>query len=266
MTIDALLIGVSSERLATVMVLVLARTLPLAFIAPWLGWRGTAAFLRVSVAVVLAVALLPLADASAPDALPEPGLALGLAALTEGLIGAGFAIAVSAPLYAMGWTGELIDRWRGSPPDSTAQNPDGSSPLGTLHLAASVTAFVLLGGHRLALTAFAQGLVHVPPGARASAANLGDFGLGIARVVGNALSLMIAFVAPAAIAFLVVEIMLGLWGRVAPTLRVWMEAMPLRAALGVAVALGSLSALLPRLGPVFQTGIESATDLLNALW
>jgi len=264
--IDAIL-GPAPERLATVFVLVLARTMPLAFVAPWLGWKGTASFVRVGVGLVLGAALTPIAAASAPEVLPAPWLALGLAALTEALIGAGFAVAVSAPLYAMGWTGELIDRWRGSPADATAIGPaGGSSPLGTLHLAAAVVAFVLLGGHRLALAAFAEGLVHVPAGAASTASDLGAFALGSAQVVGHALNLALAFLAPAAVSFVVLEIMLGLWGRATPTLKAWMEAMPLRAALGVAVALLSLSALLPRLGPVFRTGIDSATDLLHTLW
>ncbi|MEZ4335385.1 MAG: flagellar biosynthetic protein FliR [Sandaracinaceae bacterium] len=257
--IEALL-GPDPTVTATVLILVLARTLPLAFLAPWLGWRGTAAYVRVAVALVLAMAMTPLAQAglAAP---PSGAVVLGLAIVREVLVGAAFAIAVSAPLYALSWTGALIDRWRGSPPDATA--PSHASPLGRLHLAAAVVVFVTLGGHRLALAAFAEGFTALPAGVPVAAADLTTFGLGAMRIVADALVLSVAFLAPAAIAFVVVELALGLAGRVAPAVVTWMDAMPLRAALGVVVALVSLSALLPRLGPVIAGSIEAASDLLR---
>lgn len=260
--IEEALLGPDAATTATVLVLVLARTLPLAFLAPWLGYRGTAAYLRVAVALVLAMALTPLAKAGATS-LPTAGVALGLAFVREVLVGAAFAVAVSAPLYALSWTGQLIDRWRGSPPDATA--PSHASPLGRLHLAGAVVIFVMLGGHRLALAAFAEGFTEVPAGVPVAAADLATFGLGAMRIVADALVLSVAFLAPAAIAFVVVEVALGLAGRVAPAVVTWMDAMPLRAALGVAVALVSLSALLPRLGPVIARSIESASELLRDL-
>ncbi len=262
MTPAEALLGPDPETAATVLLLVLARTLPLAFVAPWLGVRGAAIYVRVAVGIALALALAPLAAASA-TALPADGVTLAIAIVREALVGAAFAVAVSAPLYALSWTGALIDRWRGSPPDATA--PSHASPLGQLHLAAAVVVFVVLGGHRLALAAFAEGFTEVPAGAPVAAADLATFGLGAMRIVADALVLSVAFLAPAAIAFVVVEIALGLAGRVAPRVVTWMDAMPLRAALGVGLALLSLSAVLPRLGPVIARSIDAASELMRDL-
>lgn len=245
--------------------LVLARTVPLAWLAPWLGWKGTASAARASVAFALAAALTPLALASAP-ALPASWLALAFLAVREVLIGAAFAIAASVPLYALGWTGQLVDRWRGSPPDATAVGPAGrSSPLGALHLGAAVVLFVTLGGHRLALGAFAGGFADAPIGAGGDASSIVAFALGAGRIVTQSLELALAFAAPAVVSFLVLEMVLGLWGRVAPGIALYVEGMPLRAALGVGVALLGLSALLPRLGPVFTDSIGAAAELVRAL-
>ncbi|MEC7523924.1 MAG: flagellar biosynthetic protein FliR [Myxococcota bacterium] len=258
------LFGAPLERAAPVFLLVLARTAALAWLAPWLGWKGTATLVRLSVAVVLAAALTPLALAAAPE-IPAGWLPLAVLAIREALVGAAFAVAASAPLYALGWTGQLVDRWRGSPPDATVVSPLGaSSPLGTLHVAASVVIFVALGGHRLALAAFADGLLDAPVGAGGDAESLAAFAMGAGRLVTEALELTVAFAAPAVVAFLVLELVIGLWGRAAPSLRLWMEGMSLRAALGVAVALLSLSALLPRLGPVFQGSIDAAEALVRS--
>lgn len=167
------------------------------------------------------------------------------------------------PLYALGWAGELLDRWRGSPADATSVGPAGeASPLGALHLSAGVVLFVTLGGHRLALAAFATSFVDVPLGGGADGA-LAPFALGAMRIVADALTLALAFAAPAAIAFVVLEIVLGLWGRVAPGLSLYLLGMPLRAGLGVALALLGLSVLLPRLGPVIVRSIDAASDLVR---
>lgn len=268
MELDPLMVrwlGAPVDRVVPVFLLVLARTAPLSWLSPWLGWTGIATFVRVTVALVLALALTPLALMSAP-ALPADWLALALLGTREALVGAAFAVAVSVPLYAMGWTGELVDALRGSRPDAGVTGPSGdSSPLGALHLVAAVVLFVTLGGHRLALAAFADGLLTLPPGEAVPAASLSVFALGVARLVTHALELAVAFAVPALATFLVLEVALGLFGRVAPTIRLWMEGMSLRAALGVGVTLLGLSALLPHLGAVFARSIDAAARLVQSL-
>lgn len=252
------LFGVEASRALPVFALVAARTLPLAWLAPWLGWRGTAGAARVAIAVTLALALTPLALKSAPP-LPDGWLPLALMGVREALIGASFAIAASVPLWALSWAGGLVDRWRG------ARSSDDAGPLETLHLGASVVLFVVLGGHRLALLAFADGLADAPVGAGASASDLSAFALGAGRIVTATLELAVAFAAPAAIAFVVLEIALGLASRAAPELRVFLDAMPLRAGLGIAVALLGLAAVLPRLPPLFASSIEAARELVRQM-
>jgi type III secretory pathway component EscT len=260
-TLARAIFGVDPARAIPVFLLVLARTVPLAQVAPWLGWKGTALFARLVVSLALAIALTPIALASAPQ-VPGDWLSLSLLGVREALVGAIFAVATSVPLWALGFAGELIDRWRGSPAESIG--PGGTSgPLGTLHIAAGVIVFVLVGGHRLAIAAFADTLVELPPGAGASGADLAAFALGAARLVTASLELALAFLAPAALAFVVLELVIGLAERVAPDLRSYFAGMPLRAALGVAVALFGLAALLPRLAPLFADSVEAAADLVR---
>lgn len=251
--ITSALFGAAPERALPIFFLVIARAMPLAFAAPWLGWRGTAAFARIAVGLVISIALTPIAIATAPELAPG-WLPLALMAVREALIGIAFAIASSIPLIALGWTGELIDRWRGS--------SEEIGPLGVLHLSAGVVLFVLVGGHRLALAAFADGLMTAPIGS-GSASDLGSLALGAARLATMALSFAAVFALPAAVAFLVVELALGLASRAAPSLGSWFSALPLRAVLGVGIALLALSALLPELPPLFASSISAARDLLS---
>lgn len=248
------LFGAPAERVSCVFLLVLARALPLAWTAPWLGWRGTAGVARSAVGIALAISLTPLALGAAPE-IPASWGALALMAVREALIGIAFAIVSSLPIIALGWTGDLVDRWRGS--------NERIGPLGALHLGAAVVLFVIAGGHRLAIAAFADGLSDAPVGEGASAASLSAFALGAARLCTLALELAVAFAAPAAIAFVVVELALGLASRVAPAISTLFGALPLRAALGIAIALLALAALLPRLPPLFEGSIDAALELVR---
>lgn len=265
--LDALVrehLGHGIDRALPIFALLALRALPLAFVAPWLGWKGTATYARASVAIAVALALTPLALRSAPE-LPSSWLALALLGVREALIGVVFAIASSLPLWALSWTGELIDRWRGAPAARVLGPSEAQSPLGALHLAAGVVLFVTLGGHRLALAAFGDALVDAPIGAGASPSDLAAFALGAGRLVTAALELAVAFAAPAATAFIVLEVVLGLAARVGPELRLAASALPLRAGLGIAVALIGLAALLPRLSPLLAGSIDAASDLVRGL-
>src|SRR5690606_25037941 len=112
-----------------------------------------------------------------------------------------------------------------------------TSPLGVLHLSAAVALFLSLGGHRTALSAFGRSLVEAPIGTTASTSDLAHFALGAGKLVTLSLELALAFAAPAALAFVVLEIALGLAHRIAPELALWTHAVPVRAALGIGVAL-----------------------------
>ncbi len=231
--------------------LVLARTVPLAFLAPWLGMRGTLGAARLTAAAVLALALT---GPALVHAAPLPGDPLSLAGLTlrEALIGAAFAVAVSVPVFALAWTGDLLDRFH------TARDAR-PGPLGTLYLGAGVALFVLVGGHRLALRAYADGFATLPLGAPPAE----GLALGVAQTVGVAFALTLAFAAPAALAFVLLEVGLGLAARASPAVREAGQALSLRAGLALAAALGTLAVLAPRLPAVFEESIRVAREVLS---
>src|SRR5262249_6339792 len=133
-------------------------------------------------------------------------LALGALALREALVGAVFAVAASLPLYALDWSGRLVDTWRGATMAEVLAPPTGerSSPLGTLQVMLGVAVFVTLGGHRTALIAFGDALRTVPVGAVAEAHGVGPVALGAARLAADALAFSVSIAAPAAVAIVLV--------------------------------------------------------------
>ena len=252
------------QRWLAAVLLVSLRLLPLVAISIPLG-RGTAAnALRLALAAVLAAALAPRA-LSGPATLPGDGYGLLLLGIRELLVGAVFAVAVALPFFALRWAGELTDLWRGSFFDQALQADERPSPLGALYLMASLAFFFSLGGHRVAVEAFARTLDSVPVGHALSATGLGQAALGGARLLGNAMALSAALCAPVAAALVLVELVLGLVGRAAPQIPLFFLAMPLRAALGLGAALLAMSFLFADLGDLFLHAIGSASRLVEAL-
>ncbi|MCA9530263.1 MAG: flagellar biosynthetic protein FliR [Myxococcales bacterium] len=257
--VEALLSGDVLERGAWVA----ARVAPLTVFVPWLGLRGLPSAVRAGLTVVLTLALAPLAWVSMAP-LPASTLAWGVTLLRELTLGAAFALVAALPFEALRWSGQVTDAWRGaSLSDLVSFGGAPSSPLGELFALFGVVLFFGLGGHLLALRAFADTLVAAPVGAVALDATAGW--LMAARVTGDALALAVAFAAPAAVWVVSIELTLGLVGRAAPQLPVYFAGMPLRAAAGIAAAFFSVALLAQALPHAFRDAIAFAARLLDAL-
>lgn len=250
-------------HLVRVGVLVAARVAPLTLFAPWLSMRTSPPILRAAVILALTVVLTPLA-AESVQTVPVGGLNLALLAVKEALVGAVFAVASALPLHALTWAGRLTDTWRGASMAEIVAPHTGerSSPLGELYLLMGIAIFVALGGHRLAIAAFAEGLAQVPVGAASVGGAISDVALGATRLSANALAFATALAAPAAAAIILVEVSLGLLARTAPQIPVFFAGMPLRAATGVAAALLGLSILVGELPTAYRDAIDAAAQLL----
>jgi type III secretory pathway component EscT len=254
------------ERALAVGLLVAVRIAPLAIIAPWVALRATPTVVRGAVTVVIAVALTPIALHHAPA--PPPGApALLAAALRELVVGLTFAIAVALPFFAVGWAGQLTDTWRGATLSEVIAPFSGEpvSALGNLYLMTAVVLFFAFGGHLVAIDAFAATLHTVPVGFSIDADSLFGVAFGSARLFAAALALSAAVAAPVAAVLVLTDLSLGLLGRAAPQLPLFFAAMPLRAALGLGVAMLTVSLLVSALPDLFIAAVDRAASLLDRL-
>lgn len=249
-------------RTLAVGVLVAARLAPLTVFAPWLTLRKTPIIVRSGLVVALTVALAPLCHAHVrPEVLDEArGLMMVAWVLRELLVGTLFAVASAVPFYALDWAGRLTDTWRGASLAEVIAPPTGerTSPVGDLYLLMGIAIFVAIGGHRIALGAFAEGLAVAPPGDVVLATE--SLAMGAARLTGSALAFAAAIAAPAAVSIVVVELALGLLARSAPQVPVFFAGMPLRAAVGLAAALLGLSVAVGELPGAFEAALDTARD------
>jgi flagellar biosynthesis protein FliR len=232
--------------------LLLARLAPLAWITPLLGLRQMSPVLRATATLALGLSTVSAATL-ADDASLGPGTLLG-----ESITGAFFAIVAALPLYALGMGGRLVDLVRGvaHPGERDLVEYEPSSALGHLMAMTGLALFFTIGGHRLVVRAFAEGLTAVPLGA----ATLSPEALfGFAMLAGKALLFGASIALPAFATVLLVEVFLGLFARAAPTIPVFHAGMPLRAFAGltaIAVTLGlGLRAFAGELGHAVQTAL-----------
>jgi len=246
--------------------LVAARVGPLTILLPWLALRSAPALLRAALVLALTLAVAPM-TAAAIETLPTSGLALGLLALREALIGTIFALSAALPFFALDWSGQLVDTWRGASLAEVIAPPTGerTSPVGDLLLLGGIALFLALGGHRFALMAFAEGLVAVPVGSL----TLGDDVLGAVletmHLAGAALAFAAAIAAPAAVAIVLVEVGLGLIARSAPQVPVFFAGMPLRAATGLFAVLLAAALVVDELPAVFEGATRAAGAQIERL-
>jgi flagellar biosynthetic protein FliR len=223
--------------------LVLARVGPLVTLLPFLGGGALSPAVRGAVTLAVAVAVFP-AAAPEPSALPADA-GLLLLGLKELLVGTSLGLVGAVAFHVLSMAGELVDQARGGL--GQVRDPssgESASPLATFHLQVGVVLFLLMGGHRAFLAALA-GSYEAIPLAELPLSPQGtlEASLLLARLVGGAIAAALMLAAPAISAILLTDLAMGLLGRAAPQVGTAFMALPLRAAVGLAMVLLTLSVL-----------------------
>jgi flagellar biosynthesis protein FliR len=239
-----------------VFVLLLFRMAPLGWLVPWTSARAGAPLLALTSSVVLSTCLWTVAAAGAP-ALPLVPMPLLALCLRELLIGVVYALALALPLRALEWAGWLQGRFSGIPGAERAY--------ASLQSWLGLAAFFTLGGHRLALSALADGLSRHPIGALASPGSLGAVALGSARLLGDAFAAAVQIALPVGAAIGIAELGLGLVARVAAAPGFQLALAPARAALAMFVVWIASALWLGSSSSYFQRGFAAAKRLWEAL-
>ncbi len=194
---------------------VLARVTGLALSAPLWSLNGTPRLVRVVVAVVLTLALLPACPvARAPEALVV--LPLGLAA--ELLIGLTIGLTASVIVHGAALAGEVISLQMGlSLGPALAPMVDVQVPgVGQIQSMLALMIYIAVDGHLMLLRGLARSLEVLPPGAGISL----EQGPAICVLLANTLfTVAIQAAAPAMVALFLVDLAVGFANRAVPQLQ-----------------------------------------------
>jgi type III secretion protein T len=248
----AALPDLSLRELVTALVLVSARLLPIAWLAPYAAPPASPAVLRSAVLAALVLAMLPLALVHATLSLDAGSIVLAIAReLTLGVV---LLVATAVPLVAIEHVGRALDAWI---TPATGQQ-DASGPLGRLTLVIGAAVFVAIGGLRATIGELARGFVSLPIGATLALEDARTMTLGSAEIALHAMTFAAVLAAPALVALLAAEIGIALALRAARLGRVTTDALGLRGGLVVAATLFGLAAALPELPAITRWALERA--------
>jgi len=216
-------------RAIAVTFLVMARLGPVVFVTPFLGGRRLPGSARLVVVAVLTLAMWPSGWVASVD-LPEAWPWVTLLVMKEGLVGMVLALMVTVLFSAIEAGGRLMDTTRGAQMAQvlTGQSADPSSPLGALLLLFAVVTFLALGGHLLVLSALERSYATIPlvgwPGRAAW--------MGVARLAihlgGEFFLVALGLTAPVMATAFILEVSLGLAGRLAPQMPAYFIGLPLK--------------------------------------
>jgi flagellar biosynthesis protein FliR len=246
--------------------LALARVLTAIYLAPFFGGQTVPSRLRVGMAVVFTVVLLP--NLTVPPGFTiSPVLFIALLA-KELLAGAMLGIVCQFVFYGIQMAGVLIDTQRGMNQLNyfAPQLAGPASVLGQLKLQLAIALFLSAGGHLLYLRTLDATFRQLP------VLQFPRFGEGtafldaMARLSANALVTGLQLAAPAMLALLLVDVSFGVLGRVASQIQAHQESQPVKALAGLGVVLlGSaflMEQMVAQLGALVQN-LQQVAALLK---
>jgi flagellar biosynthetic protein FliR len=234
--------------LAALQVLGLAavRLLAVVFVVPLLGERRGPWLAKLAVVFALLMAswsaLAPVAELATP--LP-PGALLALA-LKEAALGLAVGFLAALVFYAVRMAGELIDALRGQAVLLQEGNRWVGSPTGAFGSLLLIALLFAVDGHHVVIRAVVESFERLPPTAYPDLGGPGEAQLLFASAVqllGRLWLWALRIALPVALASLLVDLTVGLASRAASGLNAYFLALPVRALVGIAVLLVSLTAI-----------------------
>jgi type III secretion protein SpaR/YscT/HrcT len=243
--------GLSSPReLLVLFAAILARLAPLVFVAPFFGGKLIPVTVRAALALALAVVMLPaISSGLAPLQSASTGY-LTAVLVKEVLIGFALGFLLALVFYGIQAAGWLADTARGASMSEVMVPQSGvrSSAIGSLLFQLAIVLFFALGGHRIVVLAIARTYEVLPIGAFPPGRGLAAFAIFCGRLTGELFVIALSLAAPIVAAIFVADLSLGWINRFSPQLNVFFLAMPLKAALGIAVlalSLAGITAVIP---------------------
>ncbi len=239
---------------------VFARVVALFTTAPVFGSREVPPQVRLGLAAVLSLALLPLVRPTLSPGIPGTTYPMVAALAGEVLIGALMGMVASLLFAAVRMSGEVLDYQIGFT-QATTFNPqfnEAVSPLAAFQTQYAVLLYLLANGHWLLIMALAGSFTSLP----AAQLVLGPSLLHTFTDLSfQMLVLGLEIAAPGAAVLLIVDIALAILSRAVPQMPVYFVGMPVKILAGLVMA----AVLAPLLGHAISHLVLQSPDGLDAL-
>ncbi len=214
-----------------VMGLILARTIPMAFLAPFMAGQQAPPEIKMGLGVLFAILIWPIVSPSMRG-IPMHAFPVLLLMFKETMVGFSLGFVASLLFSAMETAGRFIDTARGAAMSEVLVPTSRSraTPIGTMYSQLLLVFFVCLGGHHIFLENFFQSFVALPLDASIDLTpGLSAFPTFMVRICSDVLGIAVILSAPAIAATFITDLVFGILNRVAPQLNAYFMAMPVKA-------------------------------------
>lgn len=245
--------------------LVLARTVPMIFLTPFLGGKIAPPEVKMGLGVLLAILIWPLARGALTGPVPTNALGFLLLMVKEVFVGLVIGFINAHVFYAMDMAGRLIDTVRGTSM-SEVQDPHSKqrvTPVGDLYTQLFLVIFVVIGGHHIFFEMFFFSFVALPVNSTlpTGVVSAGFFDR-VVELTAQLLLIATVLAAPIIAATFISDVVFGILNRVAPQLNAYFMSMPVKAMAGVVMIFVALGAIVERFEDYVVWTLEAVQDIL----
>jgi flagellar biosynthetic protein FliR len=249
----------SALQFVPVFVLVVFRLAGMMLFAPLFGSVRIPKRVRAMLVLVLAFGLA--GSVKAPATWPDStwGLAIGIGG--EMVFGLAMGMVMSFVFIAVQWGGEIVGQQMGFNLSEVFDPSFGaqSTIVGDLYYMFTLVVFLVIGGHRWMIRGVRMSFDSLPLLSLGMNQPLLDMLVGL---FSAATVLAVQLAAPLLVTMLIVDLVLGLLGRVMPQMNVMSASMSIRAAIGILVVWLGLSLT----GDVIRGAIEDSMFRVQHAW
>ena len=241
--------------------LIFARTAPMVALSPVFGGKTVFAQVKVGLALILSVVLFPFLFPIMQGKIPHQGLAFWGLLSKEAAIGGLIGFASSLVFAAFESAGHLIDVQRGSAQASVLvpQLDIQGNIFANLQAQIAIVLFFTLNLHHIFLSAYYQSFDLIPLPQFPNLSN--DFFILVTQLIimtGKIILISIQLTAPVLLSLFMVDVVMGVLNRLAPSVNVTFLGQPVKAAVGIIMFLAAFTYILRYCAKLF---FEMVQDL-----
>lgn len=233
--------------LAIKFLLIFVRVGAFFIVMPVFGGTNTPRMVKIGLSFLLALLLLPLVTA---PSLPETGglISFALVVIKETIVGIMMGLVCVFILQSIAIAGQLFDMHIGFMMTNFFDPTSGSlvTLLSKFLYLLAITLFLNMNGHHMVITGLFKSFQMVP---LAGAVFKGDTALLLIRFFAGMFTMAVQICLPVIAVAMIIDVALGIVGKTAPQLNVFMLGFAIKIGMGMA----TLIVMLPLLGTVFHS-------------
>jgi flagellar biosynthetic protein FliR len=249
--------------------LILARTMPMIVLTPYIAGKLVPTTVKMGIGVLLTILLWPTAVGTIDmSKIPMSAFPFLLVMLKEVLIGFAIGFVNAHIFYAMEMAGRIIDTVRGSSMAEVMVPESGTraTPFGDMFYQLMVIIILVVGGHHILIEAYFYSFGAMPLDKGLA---LGDpmvpFFEYMMRTSADIIMIATILAAPIVAATFISDVVFGILNRVAPQLNAYFMSMPVKAMAGVIMVLVILQPFMRRLEDFVVWSLQAMEKTMTLL-